>query len=214
MLVPFINEYTYDLIPVEPFFPLPEEKYVTQTNNTDFTDMLQKRRRTLPANGLSVTFEGSKFIKSMLLKEVYFNECIHVLCRFGTQQEDITVRYNTRTKHFYSPLNYSIELELAYHNSMKQIILWGYSAYVCPSEILMPTNEGYHELARDPQAIVSFAFIGGKLRPTLSKQPEGHLDYDNYQEKSISIAGHIRKLPAGQKASDKKEELAALLDWN
>lgn len=23
MLVPFINEYTYDLIPVEPFFPLP-----------------------------------------------------------------------------------------------------------------------------------------------------------------------------------------------
>ena len=75
----------------------------------------------------------------------------------------------------------------------------------------MPTNEGYHEFARDPKAIVSFAPIGGKLRHTLSKQPEGHLDYDNYQEKSISIAGYIRKLPAGQKASDKKKELAALL---
>lgn len=211
LLVPFINEYTYDMVPSVPYMPFLEEKYVIGTKDTDFTDMLQRRKRTLPANGLSVTFEGSKFIKSMLLKEVYYNQSIHLLCKFETEQGDVTVRYNTRTKQFFSPFDYSFKLAQSYHDSIKQITLWVYSAYVCPSEDLMPTNEAYHEFADDPDAVVTFASIGGKLRTTLDKTTNGHLDYEKYQEKTISIAGYIRKLPTGQKASEKKKELAELL---
>lgn len=211
LLVPYINEFTYDMVPTETYFPSIELENIIETKDTDFTDMLLRRKRTLPANGLSVSFENSKYIKKMLLKEVYYNQSINLLCKFSTIRGDVTVRYNTRTKKFFSPFDYSSKAATMYHNFLKQIALWVYSAYVCPSEDIMPTNEGYHEFADDPNAVVTFASIGGKLRSTLEGSSNSHLDYEKYKEKTVSIAGYIRKLPAGQKASDKKKELAALL---
>ena len=38
-----------------------------------------------------------------------------------------------------------------------------------------------------------------------------HLDYEKYEQKSVPIAGYIRKLPEGQKASEEKQLLAKAL---
>ena len=63
----------------------------------------------------------------------------------------------------------------------------------------------------DIKAELSFSSIGGKARTTLSKGSNKHLDYEKYEQKSVSIAGYIRKLPEGQKASEEKQLLAKVL---
>ena len=40
------------------------------------------------------------------------------------------------------------------------------------------------------------------------------MDYEKYEQKSVSIAGYIRKLPEGQKASEEKQLLAKTLGLN
>jgi len=45
----------------------------------------------------------------------------------------------------------------------------------------------------------------------LYKSSNKHFDYEKYEQKSVSIAGYIRKLPEGQKASEAKQILAKFL---
>ena len=99
------------------------------------------------------------------------------------------------------------------HNTLKQTALWLYAAYVCPNEEqgILPTEEAYHSFTDDTKAKVTFSSIGGKARTTLSKSSNKHLDYEKYEQKSVSIAGYIRKLPEGQKASEAKQLLAKSL---
>ena len=49
------------------------------------------------------------------------------------------------------------------------------------------------------------------MKATLSSKTNSHLDLDKYMQKSVSIAGYIRKLPESQKASEDKVTLARSL---
>ena len=75
----------------------------------------------------------------------------------------------------------------------------------------MPTEDAYRNFTDDKQAKVKFSSIGGKARSTLSKSTNKHLDFEKYEQKSVSIAGYVRKLPVGQKASEEKQRLAKLI---
>ena len=175
-----------------------------EAQDKEFTEMLKARRKTLPANGFSVTFENSIFFEKILLKEVFHNGCIHMLCKFSTLYEDITVRYNTKTGGFFSPFNHMNNYFGDLNNNLKRIALWLYTAYVNPTERIVPTEEAYHKFTDDKSAVVIFSSIGGKIRPTLISKSNSHLDIEKYMQKSVSIARYIRKLPAGQKASEEK----------
>lgn len=210
LLVPYINEFTYDMLPEKPYPPRINIQYVT-AKDLDFTEMLRSRRKTLPTNGLVVNFKNSIFFEKILLKEVFHNGSIHMLCKFFTLYGDITVRYNTKTGSFFSPFDHQFGYFQDFHLNLKRIALWIYASYVCPTEKIIPTEEAYHGFTDDNHAEVTFSSIGGKLRATLSSKTNSHLDLDKYMQKSISIAGYIRKLPEGQKASEDKIALATSL---
>lgn len=212
-LIPYINEFTYDMLPEKPYPPDSRIRLIEIKKPISYGEMLKARRRTLPANGLLVKFEDSIFFEKAFLKEVYYNNSIHLLCKFSTINGDITVRYNTANEAFFSPFDWIGGYADELHKTLKQIALWLYAAYVCPNEEqgILPTEEAYHLFTDDKKAELSFSSIGGKARTTLSKGSNKHLDYEKYEQKSVSIAGYIRKLPEGQKASEEKQLLAKAL---
>ena len=212
-LIPYINEFTYDMLPEKPYPPDSRIRLIEIKTPISYGEMLRARKRTLPANGLLVKFEDSIFFERAFLKEVYYNNSIHLLCKFSTINGDITVRYNTASEAFFSPFDWIGGYADDLHNTLKQIALWLYAAYVCPNEEqgILPTEEAYHSFTDDTQAKVTFSSIGGKAHTTLSKSSNKHLDYEKYEQKSVSIAGYIRKLPEGQKASEEKQLIAKSL---
>lgn len=210
LIVPYINEYTFDMLPCKAYAPSALTPLI-RTNNTDFTDRLKNRRRTLPTNGAVVTVDNSIYLKKVTLKEVFHNNAIHMLCRMETEAGDVTVRYNTKTGSFFSPFNHIAGYCVDLHKSLKMLSLWFYTAYVCPDENILPTEEAYHNFTDDKNAALTFASIGGKLKSTIDRDINSYIDYDRYTEKTVSIAGFIRRLPEGQKASEEKRNMATLL---
>ena len=212
-LIPFINEFTYDMLPVNPYLPNSNIRLIKTYRTIPTVNMLKARRRTLPANGLLIRFTGSIYLEEVLMKEIYYNNSIHLLCKFTTLKGDITIKYNTSNGAFFSPFDYQDGYAADLHNCLKNLCLWLYAAYVCPNEEhgILPTEEAYRAFTDDKKANVTFTSIGGKARTALSKSSNKHLDYEKYEQKSVSIAGYIRKLPEGQKASEEKQLIAKSL---
>lgn len=210
LLVPYINEFTFDMLPFHVFAPSSNVTLI-KTKQVDFKERLQKRHKTLPANGAVITFTDSIYLEKATLKELLYNNAIQMLCKFETVAGDVTVRYNTKTGTFFSPFDHTVGYSASLHETLKALSLWLYSAYVCPNEDILPSTESYHQYTDDENAVLTFTSIGGKPRPTIDKNNNRHLDYERYSEKSISIAGYIRKLPQGQKASPEKILLAKSL---
>ena len=212
-LIPFINEFTYDMLPVNPYLPNSNIRLIKTYGTIPTVNMLKARRRTLPANGLLIKFSDSIYLEEVLMKEIYYNNSIHLLCKFTTLKGDITIKYNTSNGAFFSPFDYQDGYAADLHNCLKNLSLWLYAAYVCPNEEqgILPTEEAYRTFTDDKKANVTFTSIGGKARTAISKSSNKHLDYEKYEQKSVSIAGYIRKLPEGQKASEEKQLIAKSL---
>ena len=230
-LTPFINEYTKDIIPQTGFNPILGE-YLNEVpvmlRTSDICkEALCHRRKTLSVNGLKVHFDNSTFIKDVLLKEIYHNGAIICLYRLETTQGETSGLYNTQTKQFvsifthaYTKQNAEAEEEQGgegqkYLNRLESCIegtiLWCYAAFV--SENILSTS--YREYFRDPSAEVTFTSIGGKLRiPTEIKHIRSIAGNDRYETEIKYINGYIRKLPDGQKASEKAVLLAQSLGYD
>ena len=212
-LIPYINEFTYDMLPSVPYLPRNDVRIIETNENVPTSDMLKTRHRTLSANGFLIEFSDSFYLEKVLMKEIFYNNSIHLLCKFTTHGGDITIRYNTSNGAFFSPFDYLDGYAAELHKCLKNISLWLYAAYVCPNEEMgiLPTEDAYRNFTDDKQAKVKFSSIGGKARSTLSKSTNKHLDFEKYEQKSVSIAGYVRKLPVGQKASEEKQRLAKLI---
>ena len=61
---------------------------------------------TILASGLLVKFENSTFFERAFLKEVYYNNSIHLPCRSSAINGDINVRCNTENEAFFSPFDW------------------------------------------------------------------------------------------------------------
>lgn len=67
----------------------------------------------------------------------------------------------------------------------------------------------------DPNAEITFTSIGGKLRvPTETKHIRTIAGDDRYETEIKHISGYIRKLPDGQKASERAVTLAQSLGYD
>lgn len=96
LLVPYINEYTFDMLPHYAYAPNTQIPLIT-AKNADFKECLQNRRKTLPTNGAIIVFENSIYLKKATLKEVFHNNAIHLLCKMETTAGDVTVlQYKNR----------------------------------------------------------------------------------------------------------------------
>lgn len=105
-LIPYINEFTYDMLPSVPYLPRNDIRIIKTNENVPTSDMLKARHRTLSANGLLIEFSDSFYLEKVLMKEIFYNNSIHLLCKFTTHRGDITIRYNTSNGAFFSPFDY------------------------------------------------------------------------------------------------------------
>ena len=211
-MVPYIDEFTEDILPATPFrtYFRPDRWPSVKMSEPNYSELLRKRRRTLPANGLVVNIVGSKKYESILLKETYAGNAIVLLYKISTDMGEVMGRYNTKDAVFYSPLEHISNEKLPLHRLIRQVILWAYASYVCSEPELQPTAESYLQYVGDSaDAGVTFSAIPGKLRrPCGDGECESRKGQENYRQEIVSINGYVRKLPAGQKASDSAKKLA------
>lgn len=225
--IPVINEYTLDILPQNPFngaviidkiFPYLRSNTI---NDGKLVRALHRRRRTLPANGavtelsiLSSIFSKYNILK-IRLKETFVEK--EMICVFNveTRLGDLCGYYNTATEWFYSPLNGSSDQQM--HEDLRKLILWVYASYVCDMPNILPTEKSFSDSFEFPdgQKINSAKFltIGGKAINRLQKSDNDNaevaiFDRSKYNASERNINGFIRRLPLGQKASDRAVALA------
>ncbi|WP_024859147.1 hypothetical protein [Ruminococcus albus] len=218
-LTPYINEFTIDIIPQKRFNPelgmyLKSIPKLLKDNDT-LKETLCHRRKTLSSNGLKIHFENSTFMKDVLLKEIYHNGAIVCLYRMETTQGETAGFYNTQTKQFASMFAFTEEQIILLGRFVETLILWCYAAFVGSDTNVLPTSESYNDYIFDKNADVTFTSIGGKLRvPTEIKHIRTIAGDDRYESEIKHISGYIRKLPDGQKASERALALAQSLGYD
>lgn len=216
-MTPYINEYTIDILPSKPISPEIEHfisKIPIPKLTTDYHQLLQSRRRTLPTNGLKVKIENG-FYRNTLLKEIYKNGQIVLLYKIETDFGDLCGTYKVQSGEFYSIYGHTTNSDmLVFDDMVMQFILWAYSSYVCDDSDLSLTNESYQRIMKEPNTNVVFSQMGGKLK-VASNPMVKHIiaGQEGYDSTTRHINGYIRKLPEGQRASDKAIQLAQSLGY-
>lgn len=218
-LTPYINEFTVDILPQASFSPALglylKDVPILVKNSNALKETLCHRRKTLPANGLKIHFENSAFTKDVLLKEIYYNGTIVCLYRLETSQGETAGFYNTQTKQFVSMFTHTEEQTTLLGNYVENTILWCYAAFVGSDASILPAAESYNKYLNDPKVEITFTSIGGKLRvPTETKHIRTIAGDDRYETEVKHISGYIRKLPDGQKASERAVTLAQSLGYD
>ena len=204
MMIPWINEYTYDLLPerlAKIYYKMPDKlRMEYQVDKGRF----RHRKRTLPSNGVSITIDGNPLIEEIRMKELYHADAIYMIARVRLAIGDFMVRFNTSTGVFLSAfLNATNSLSTRIHELIETTTLWLYGSYVLDDE------ESWED-SFDGR-IVEKEALGGKLRVAYGKRK---VDRDNLEQSERTINGYVRKLPAGQKASNEAKYRAEKLGFD
>lgn len=212
-LLPFINEYTYDMLPQTIYNA---DSYIIHRVkvNIDLSELrraLKHRKRTLPTNGVRITFSGAEIFSELLLKEILYDNSIYMLYRLTSINGDICGVYETRDGFFYGIFKAS-EAHGYLEERMESMILYLYATQVLGGEYqLSDINQHVMIEGCDTLSAVGYG-QGGKLRNVYDGAP--HARNGDYEAAEASIQGYIRKLPAGQKASDEARSLAESLGYD
>ena len=215
-MAPYTNEFTVDVLPTNGFDPRITD-YLSNIpipdGNPPLRDMLNHRRRTLPANGVKIHFSNSLLYRDMLLKEVYHDDAVICLFRIELSKGEVAGFYNTRTGKFSSPFHMNATNVFHFGMSVERLFLWAYAAFT--TNEMLPTTESYRNVMIDPYAEVTFTAIPGKLRvPTNCKHIRMIAGKEGYESTVRHINGYIRKLPEGQRASEKAVAIAESLGYS
>lgn len=222
-LLPLINEFTYDILPQTPFTTkaLGFETFKTTLDLEALQDELTKRKKTLPANGVIITFKDNSHYKSLLLKELYFDNSIFLLYRFSTKEGDLCGYYDTKGKFFYTILReYTANPQVA--SVFATIILYLYACYTLtnPKYQLANIEEHFSSIAF-PNISVDGVLHGGKVKNVYDPTPDKEHNIgtarkgnEDYESETRAIQGFIRKLPIGQSASEKAISMAESLGYD
>ena len=110
-LLPFINEYTYDILPQQIFNANSNifHRFLSQIDLDQMKTDLKRRKRTLPTNGVRIVFEGTDVISEILFKEILYDNSIYMLYRMSTKNGDLSGVYETRDGFFYSIFHSGLE---------------------------------------------------------------------------------------------------------
>lgn len=220
------NEYTVDMLPDKPltrFTPAMKSwwpKLNTFKHNTEFyKDALHHRRRTLPANGAIIQFGACQFIREIRLKETCRDNEIVCIYKIVTAEGDLSGYYNTNTGWLYSVLDggnidgcNAGEIDTIVMN----LVLWLYTSLVCDLPDILPTDasfQSFFETHQNAPTNLKFMTLGGKPRNYLKKDYDDDsqlrvFDKSKYDASSKNINGFVRRLPAGQKASERSLQIA------
>ena len=127
-----------------------------------------------------------------------------MIARVRMKAGDYSVRFNTSTGACLSTFLDATNANVArLHQLLEASTLWVYGSYVLDDDL------GKWEDYFDGR-IVEKEAIGGKLRAVYGSKKT---DKDNLEQNDRTINGFVRKLPAGQKASDEARDRAEKLGF-
>ena len=240
-LLPYINEYTYDIVPngMKPYdgSVLPFELLNPKDVDTDtLVEKLHRRARILPANGMHFDLSIPSFVTELtdgcLIKNVFMREIVHddkmlmlYKATLGTDTE-ISGYYDTTDGYFYTVLQ---ECPItAYYDKFKTLILYLYACAVLrDGDTLQNEFSKHFEILVPNNKKPSFPFMfpiqlkmighGGKLRKSYEKKSSSgkpqskRIDDDKYVPEERTVQGFIRKVGEGRTASREAIERAEAL---
>lgn len=217
-LYPFINEFTFDILPQKPYNTVATPLFdLTSGITFSLPTKLKKRKKTLPTNGVTIQFENL-FFKTLLLKETYYHDRIFCLYKMQTTGGDISGFFDTKDAFFYSVfLDYDSK-ELNAH--FQDLVLYCYSCYTLNDPNFEITKIGDFFIYKGTPITAMGTLQGGKLRNQYHKETDREVQAgarkgnDAYTSETKAIQGFIRKLPNGQKASEKAVALAESLGYD
>ena len=219
VLSPFINEYTYDIHPTFPYSGRADvmSYLISKISLDQIKTELTRRKRTLPFNGVTVTFQRNEMFKSLLLREVYYDNTIFMLYKLTTDQGDLAGFYDTKGKFMNIALReYKADLSIA--DRVASLVLYCYASFVLnkPEYNLKQMGETFFY---DFEPLEADGYIrGGKPKKTynpdnINSKGQSRINNDNYQSEERHISEFIRKLPEGHHASKEAIDLAESLGY-
>lgn len=234
MLGPYINEFTCDILPNPaksctlslPILQLLKSKDI---DIDSLHEMLMKRCRTLPANGMVYNLELSckqydfheLFIDSIMLKEIVSGGHMILLYKIMSRVYETSGYYDTKDAFFYSVLRETDDRSI--HQTLEKLILTLYAGAVTkqgPS--LLPNIKEHFHLTMPavyPRAVVYFTATpvlqGGELRRNDVPSDKHRLlvNNENYEARLRTVQGFTRKVGEGRKPSNEAVERAKALGF-
>ena len=224
LLLPFINEYTFDIIPTELFSADARPLYALQFRGSsvdELTECLRHRNRMLPVNGVVMELGDGENIRRVVLKEYFYDDTVYMLYRVSTKMGDLSGFYNTRSGFFFTILLEAYDPEAVLVTNFKSLILYLYSCAVARDSQSrldkLPRFCWYIDEKGFPHNPVTARMFlrGGKPKKQylhgtklLSKQDE------KYESVEREFAGFIRKVGPGRSPSARAVAYAESLGFN
>lgn len=175
---------------------------------------------TCIANGITVVFnDPSTFLRSLLLKEMVVDDEVILLYRLSINEiGDIVGYYNTNLDYLCSPTEVNANHPVSKY--IDALVLYFYAVAVLDDdEYTDEKTPSYFTNFIYPLEAISYGRSGHiaitypPLMSTEEKTGPRH-DPTKYEEKERSINGYIRKLPAGQVASDEARAKAKKMGYD
>ena len=176
-------------------------------------------------NGVIFQFELGGLIKRVLLKEILYNDSIHMLYRMETTEGDLSGYYDTLNRYFHSIFLDSSNLEP--YERVQNLLLYLYACAVTKdgAELLqdMEFTCGYAGLAHSsswtPMRAQMFG-CGGRLKNVYDPASEDDQSHhsrkgnEKYEYERKSIQGYIRKVGQGRTPSVSATEYGRSLGYD
>ena len=212
-LLPFINEYTYDILPQTVFSNNTKliMDILHQVDVPALKNALKRRKRTLPSAGVRINFSENSSVNYIILKEILYDNAVYMLYRLNTSDGDLSGLYETKDQFFSSILS-SSESHQYLSDRIEALVLYCYASQVLRDYPLSEIGK-YISVSGTELLSASCYSQGERLRNVYDRIP-ATLNKDNMEAGEAAIQGYIRKLPAGHKASEEARELAESLGYD
>ena len=220
VLLPFINEFTFDILPKTPF-SIRTDRIKNLKSSLDLTTIhqaLTKRKQTLPSNGVRIDFSDNSIFKTLFLKEILYDNSIYFLYRLVTTQDgDLSGYYDTREPFLYTSLRDYHENPTIAEN-IEKFLLFCYGCYTLRDDNfnLLKINDFFIIQGELPLAAQGY-MQGGKLKNVIDEEKStgtARKGNDAYETEDRAVQGYIRKLPKNQQASQQAIEYAQSLGYD
>lgn len=169
-LFPFINEFTYDIVPLNYYRTQIAPFNAMKVVNCDIRllkNRLQHRNHTLPTNGVAFEIsDESRELTGAMIREIFYHNCVYMLYRIDTDKGSLAGYYDTKEEFLFSTLQ--DESQLSPYSNLCALILSMYATQVLSNMPIEDLNQKFFQLGQ-PLKIKAYG-KGGKLRNQYNKE--------------------------------------------
>lgn len=239
-LCTYVNEFTYDMVPKPDTafngnFEFLSYVYIAGIDMSQLEQMLTKRVKTLPSNGILFKFEyqdtpqpvgidADKRISEVFMKEIYHDNHIVMLYNISVGGQILAGYFDTSGQFLSSLLlgTNSFKTESVLYDTYRSLLLYLYAAATSREmEKMLKEFSNLAHLAQnkdDNDRITIFVTAyaqGGKPKNHYQSKGDGSRTSDErYEAVPRPIQGYIRRLPDGQSASQEAKDRALELGFD